>query len=82
MLGILAVLMGGFLFFFNKIPSLDETVKEKWSQVQNQYKRRADLIPQLVETVKGYAAHEKGVFAEVAEMRTKATQMKIDASMN
>ena len=42
---------------YNNIPKLDENVSEKWSQVQNQYKRRADLIPNLVATVKGYAEH-------------------------
>ena len=47
---------------YNNIPILDENVKEKWSQVQNQYKRRADLIPNLVSTVKAYANHEKSTF--------------------
>jgi LemA protein len=47
---------------YNNVPKLDENVNEKWSQVQNQYKRRADLIPNLVETVKAYAQHEKSYF--------------------
>lgn len=64
---------------YNNIPKLDENVKEKWSQVQNQYKRRADLIPNLVETVKGYAEHEKSTFVEVTEARSKVSQMNINA---
>ena len=63
---------------YNNIPKLDENVKEKWSQVQNQYKRRADLIPNLVETVKAYASHEKNTFIEVTEARSKVSQMNID----
>lgn len=64
---------------YNNIPKLDENVKEKWSQVQNQYKRRADLIPNLVATVKGYAEHEKSTFTEVTEARSKVSQMNINA---
>jgi LemA protein len=64
---------------YNNVPKLDEDVKEKWSQVQNQYKRRADLIPNLVATVKGYAEHEKGTFVEVTEARSKVSQMNINA---
>ena len=63
---------------YNNIPKLDENVKEKWSQVQNQYKRRADLIPNLVATVKGYAEHEKSTFVEVTEARSKVSQMNIN----
>ncbi len=64
----------------NTIPSLDEQAKAKWSDVQNQYQRRADLIPNLVETVKGYAAQEREVLTAVIEARAKASQIKIDAS--
>jgi len=64
---------------YNNIPTLDENVKEKWSQVQNQYKRRADLIPNLVSTVKAYAAHEKDTFTQVTEARSKVSQMNINA---
>src|SRR6516162_5517427 len=60
----------------NNIPTYDESAKAKWSDVQNQYQRRADLIPNLVETVKGYAAHEREVLTQV----TKARQIKVDAS--
>ena len=64
---------------YNNIPKLDENVKEKWSQVQNQYKRRADLIPNLVSTVKGYAEHEKSTFVEVTEARSKISQINVNA---
>src|SRR5262245_47342400 len=64
----------------NTIPTYDESAKAKWSDVQNQYQRRADLIPNLVETVKGYAAQEREVLTQVVEARAKATQVKVDAS--
>ena len=63
---------------YNNIPKLDEEVNEKWSQVQNQYKRRADLIPNLVETVKAYAQHEKSTFVEVTEARSKVSQINVN----
>ncbi|MFY4782587.1 LemA family protein [Aliarcobacter butzleri] len=63
---------------YNNIPKLDENVKEKWSQVQNQYKRRADLIPNLVETVKAYANHEKSTLVEVTEARSKVSQINLN----
>jgi len=65
---------------YNTIPTLEEQAKARWADVQNQYQRRADLIPNLVETVKGYAAQEKNVFTAVTEARAKATQIKVDAS--
>jgi len=61
----------------NNIPSYEEAAKARWSDVLNQYQRRADLIPNLVETVKGYAAQEKDVLTSVVEARAKATQMQI-----
>ena len=64
----------------NNIPTYDENAKAKWSDVQNQYQRRADLIPNLVETVKGYAAQERQVLTEVTEARAKVSQIKVDAS--
>jgi LemA protein len=64
----------------NNIPTFDEGAKAKWSEVQNQYQRRADLIPNLVETVKGYAAQERQVLTEVTEARAKVSQIKVDAS--
>ena len=65
---------------YNNVPTLEEKAKAAWSEVQNQYQRRADLIPNLVETVKGYAAQEKDVLTSVIEARAKATQVKVDAS--
>ncbi|MFZ5669586.1 MAG: LemA family protein [Pseudomonadota bacterium] len=64
----------------NTIPTRDEQVKAAWGDVQNQYQRRADLIPNLVATVKGYAAQEKDVLTEVTEARASATQVRVDAS--
>jgi LemA protein len=64
----------------NNIPSYDEQVKSSWAQVENQYQRRSDLIPNLVETVKGYAAQEREVLTAVVEARAKASQVKVDAS--
>jgi LemA protein len=61
----------------NNVPTLDEKVKAAWSEVLNQYQRRADLIPNLVETVKGYASHEQETLDSVVEARAKATQMQI-----
>jgi LemA protein len=61
----------------NTIPMLQERAKAGWSEVLNQYQRRADLIPNLVETVKGYAAQESKVLTEVTEARAKATQVQI-----
>jgi LemA protein len=66
---------------YNAIQSGDETVKAAWADVLSQYKRRADLIPNLVSTVKGYAEHEQDVLTKVAEARSKATSMNIDASV-
>ena len=61
----------------NNIPTYDEEVKAAWSQVLNQYKRRADLVPNLVNTVKGYAAQEKEVLIAVTEARAKVSQMTL-----
>jgi LemA protein len=65
---------------YNTIPTLEEQAKARWSNVQNQYQRRADLIPNLVATVQGYAAQEKSVLTAVVEARAKATQVKVDVS--
>ncbi|POR45989.1 LemA family protein [Bosea psychrotolerans] len=65
---------------YNNVPTLEEKAKASWSEVQNQYQRRADLIPNLVETVKGYAAQEREVLTQVVEARAKASQVKVDAS--
>lgn len=65
----------------NNVPKLDENVKAAWSQVQNQYKRRADLIPNLVSTVKGYAEHEKSTFTEVTEARANVGKLSLTPEM-
>src|ERR1700731_4345087 len=65
---------------YNNIPTLEEQAKAKWADVQNNYQRRADLIPNLVATVQGYAKQEKDVLTAVVEARAKATQVKIDVS--
>ncbi len=62
---------------FNTIPTNEERAKAAWSEVLNQYQRRADLIPNLVETVKGYAAQEKDVLTSVVEARAKATSVQV-----
>jgi LemA protein len=64
----------------NDIPTKEERAKAAWADVQNNYQRRADLIPNLVETVKGYAAQERSVLVEVTQARASATQVKVDAS--
>ncbi len=65
---------------YNTIPTLEEQANAKWADVQNNYQRRADLIPNLVATVQGYAKQEKDVLTSVTEARAKATQVKIDVS--
>lgn len=75
-----AVLLGTFVAGcgVNTIPTLDEQVKGQWSEVQNQYQRRAELIPNLVETVKGFAAQERETLTAVVEARAKATQVTVN----
>jgi LemA protein len=65
---------------YNSLVTLREQVNRDWSNVENVYQRRADLIPNLVNTVKGYAAHEQETFTRVVEARSKATQVTIDAA--
>jgi LemA protein len=65
---------------YNTIQVQDEATKSAWSEVINQYQRRADLIPNLVNTVKGFAAQEQAVLIGVTEARAKATQVKVDAN--
>ena len=65
---------------YNTIQVQDEATKSAWSEVVNQYQRRADLIPNLVNTVKGFAAQEQAVLIGVTEARAKATQIKVDAN--
>ena len=83
-IGLVAALLGIALTVsgcgYNTIPTLEEQAKARWGDVQNQYQRRADLIPNLVETVKGFASQEKSVLTAVVEARAKATQVVVDAS--
>lgn len=64
----------------NNVPTLQERATASWGEVQNQYQRRADLVPNLVETVKGAAQQEREVLREVTEARARASQVKVDAS--
>ena len=64
---------------YNKLQGLDEEVKAAWAEVQNQYQRRADLVPNLVETVKGAANFEKDTLTQVIQARSQATSIKLDA---
>ena len=80
LLAIVLVLFGVSSCGYNTIPTLEEQAKAKWADVQNNYQRRADLIPNLVATVQGYAKQEKDVLTAVVEARAKATQIKIDVS--
>ncbi|MGB2246305.1 MAG: LemA family protein [Alcanivorax sediminis] len=77
------VLLAGWLSGcgINNIPTYDEQVKAAWSQVENQYQRRADLIPNLVNTVKGYAAHEQEVLVDVTQARAKVGSIQVDGNM-
>lgn len=64
---------------YNTLVEKQQNVEQAWGEVENQYQRRADLIPNLVNTVKGYAAHESATFEKVTEARAKATQITISA---
>lgn len=71
-LGLIVIIVGvGFVRSYNNLVDLETSVDSHWAQVENQLQRRADLIPNLVETVKGYAAHEQQVFADIAEARSR-----------
>jgi len=73
-------IFGGLKNSYNKMVTMDEAVTAQWAQVENVYQRRMDLIPNLVNTVKGYASHERETLEGVIEARAKATQMTIDPS--
>ena len=77
-LGILAIIVLWVAGMYNGFVAAEEEVESAWSQVENQYQRRADLVPNLVATVKGYAAHEQETLEGVIEARAKATQVTID----
>ncbi|MCX8650353.1 LemA family protein [Gilliamella sp. B2776] len=78
---IVLVIIGAFIFFkdYNNIQNQDEAVAASWSEVVNQYKRRADLVPNLVNTVKGYASHEKDVLIQVTDARAKVGSIQINS---
>jgi LemA protein len=78
MLGVLAVVVIWGIGRYNAIITAEENVNTAWSQVENQYQRRADLVPNLVETVKGYAAHESETLDNVIAARAKTTQIVLD----
>ena len=77
-LGVLAIIVLWGIGRYNAMVSAEESVETAWSQVENQYQRRSDLIPNLVETVKGYAAHERETLEGVMAARARATQVVID----
>lgn len=77
-LGILAIIALWVANVYNAFIASEEEVESSWAQVENQYQRRADLVPNLVATVKGYAAHEQQTMEGVVEARAKATQITID----
>jgi LemA protein len=83
-IGVIAVVVIGTIGWgvgqYNNMVSADEAVGTQWANVESQYQRRSDLIPNLVNTVKGYAKHEEGTFTAVVEARAKATQTVIDPS--
>lgn len=81
LIAVAVVLLGSFVWVknaYNNLVTSDEHAQSAWSQVENVYQRRADLIPNLVSTVKGYAAHESETLESVIEARAKATQVTID----
>lgn len=79
-LAIIAIVVLWAIYAYNKLVQLLQRTKEAWADIDVQLKRRHDLIPNLVETVKGYAAHERGVFDEVTAARAAATQAHVDPS--
>ena len=78
-LAVVAILVIWAVSVYNGLVTMDENVSGQWANVETQYQRRADLIPNLVNTVKGYASHEKETLEGVVEARSKATQIKVDA---
>lgn len=81
LIAVAAVVLIGFMWVkngYNKMVTADENVQASWAQVENVYQRRADLIPNLVATVKGYAEHESQTLENVVAARSKATQMTVD----
>lgn len=79
--GIALLIFVNYGHIYNRLVTSEEAVKSAWAQVQNVYQRRLDLIPNLVETVKGYAAHESKTLESVVEARSKISQMNISADV-
>ncbi len=79
-IGVIGFLVLYAIYIYNNFVRLTQRTKEAWADIDVQLKRRYDLIPNLIETVKGYAAHERGVFEEVTAARAKATQVHVDPS--
>ena len=77
--GIIVILVMWAIGGYNGMVKMDEQVQNKWANVETQYQRRADLIPNLVSTVKGYAKHEQQTLEDVVKARSEATQLKVDA---
>ncbi len=72
-LGVIVIIVGTFVSYYNRFVNVKEQVNEAWAQIDNQLKRRADLIPNLVNTTKGYAKHERQIFIQLAEARKAYT---------
>ncbi|MCP3894287.1 MULTISPECIES: LemA family protein [Bacteroides] len=79
-LAVVAIIVISSISTYNGLVTMDEKVSGQWANVETQYQRRADLIPNLVNTVKGYATHEQSTLEGVVEARSQATQIKVDAA--
>lgn len=79
-IAVVAVIVIWAVSMYNGLVTMDESVNSQWANVETQYQRRADLIPNLVNTIKGYASHEKETLEGVVEARSKATQMQVNAN--
>lgn len=77
---LVVLLFGWIMSVNNRLVSMNEGVQEKWSQVENVYQRRADLVPNLVATVKGYAKHESEVFTQVTQARAQVGQIRVNSA--